>query len=84
MCLAVPARILEIRGTDPLWRVGRVDFGGVFKEVSLACVPEATVGEYVIVHAGVAISRLDEAEAQRMVAALESMRDSVRAAEPAP
>ena len=73
MCLAVPGRILGIRGEDPLWRAGRVDFGGVIKEVSLACVPEAQTGDYVIVHAGVAISRLDEAEAARMVEALQAI-----------
>lgn len=57
MCLAVPGRILGIRGEEPLWRAGRVDFGGVIKEVSLACVQRSAAGDYVIVHAGVAISR---------------------------
>ncbi len=64
MCLGIPGKIESIVGTDPLEKVGRVNFGGVFREVSLACVPEAKVGDYVIVHAGMAISVLDEKEAQ--------------------
>lgn len=73
MCLAVPGQLVGVRGEEPLWRTGRVDFGGVIKEVSLACVPEARPGEYVIVHAGVAISRLDEEEALRLLDALRSI-----------
>jgi len=64
MCLGIPGRITEIR-QDPLLRMGTVDFGGVSRAVCLACVPEAQVGDYVIVHVGFAIHRLDEAEAQR-------------------
>ncbi len=65
MCLAVPGKILSIEGDDPLARKGRVSFGGIVKEVNLAYVPDAVVGEYVIVHVGFALSTLDEAEAQR-------------------
>lgn len=67
MCLAIPGKILSMTGDDPLWREGRVDFSGVIKEVNLACVPEAVVGHYVLVHAGMAISRVDEAEAEAML-----------------
>jgi len=63
MCLGVPARIVETQAGG-LLRMGKVDFGGVSREVCLAYVPEAGVGDYVIVHAGFAISRLDEVEAQ--------------------
>jgi hydrogenase expression/formation protein HypC len=63
MCLAVPGKVMDITGDDPLMRSGKVSFGGIVKEVNLACVPEAKVGDYVIVHAGLAISILDEAEA---------------------
>ena len=63
MCLAVPGKVMEITGDDPLLRAGRVSFGGILKEVNLACVPEVKVGDYVIVHAGLAISILDEKEA---------------------
>jgi hydrogenase expression/formation protein HypC len=65
MCLAIPGKILSASGDEPLTRLGKVSFGGVIKEVSLAYVPEAGVGDYVIVHAGFALSRIDEAEAQR-------------------
>jgi len=64
MCLGVPARIVEIEEDGGLLRMGKVDFGGVTREVCLAYVPEAQVGDYVIVHVGFAISRLDEQEAQ--------------------
>jgi hydrogenase expression/formation protein HypC len=73
MCLGVPGLIQEISGDDALTRRGRVDFGGVIKEVSLAYVPEAAVGDYVIVHVGFAISRLDEAEARRVFDYLKQM-----------
>jgi len=66
MCLAVPGRILSISADDPLMRVGRVDFGGLVKEISLAYVPEAGIGDYVLVHVGFAISVIDEVEAMRV------------------
>jgi hydrogenase expression/formation protein HypC len=65
MCLAVPGKVLSTAGAD-LDRTGRVSFGGVVREVSLAYVPEAEPGDYVIVHVGFALSRLDEAEAARV------------------
>ncbi len=76
MCLAVPGQILSIeQADDPLLRSGRVDFGGVVKVVNLAYVPEAEVGDYVIVHAGFAISRLDEAEAQAVLKEIAALED---------
>ncbi len=63
MCLAVPGQVLNIEG-DQL-RTATVSFGGVTKSVSLALVPEAAVGDYVIVHVGFAISKLDEEAARR-------------------
>lgn len=62
--------IVEVEGADPLMRSGRVRFGGVMKEVNLAFVPEAGVGDYVLVHAGVALSRVDAVEAERLLASL--------------
>jgi hydrogenase expression/formation protein HypC len=56
--------VVEIDSQDDLLRSARVDFGGVVRQASLACLPEATVGDYVLVHAGFAISRLDEEEAR--------------------
>ena len=75
MCLAIPGRILDISGDDPIMRTGRVDFGGIVKEVNLAYVPEAQAGEYVIVHAGFAISTLDEAEASKVFEYLREIGD---------
>jgi len=74
MCLGVPGRVDTILGApdDPL-RMGRVDFGGVRKDVCLAYVPECDVGDYVIVHVGFAISRVDEAEALRTLEVLRAM-----------
>lgn len=66
MCLAIPGNILSITGDDMLTRMGRVNFGGIVKEVSLAYAPEAEVGDYVIVHAGFAINTLDESEANKV------------------
>lgn len=62
MCLGVPGRIVEVYETEGT-RMGRVNFGGILKEVCLAYVPEAEVGEYTIVHVGFAITRLDEESA---------------------
>lgn len=84
MCLAVPGKILSIDGDDPLTRTGKVDFGGIAKEINLACVPEAVVGDYVIVHVGMALSIVDEAEAQKVfeylaeMGELQEMDDSSR------
>jgi hydrogenase expression/formation protein HypC len=65
MCLAIPGQVLSIEGDDELTRQGRVRFGGIVKLINLACVPEAIVGDYVLVHAGVAITTVDEAAALR-------------------
>jgi hydrogenase expression/formation protein HypC len=66
MCLGIPGRIIEMGKGDGVTRAGRVDFGGVVKEASLAFVPDAGIGDYVIVHVGFAIARVDEGEAQRV------------------
>ena len=75
MCLAVPGKIASISGDDPLTRTGKIDFGGVLKEACLAYVPEAKVGDYVIVHVGFAISRLDEEEANKVFEYLREMQE---------
>jgi hydrogenase expression/formation protein HypC len=62
MCLAVPGKILSISSSD-ITRMGQISFGGISKEACLAFVPEAEVGDYVLVHAGFAISVVDEVEA---------------------
>ena len=75
MCLAIPGKVTSISGEDPLLRSGKVDFGGVLKEVSLAYVPEVKVGDYVIVHVGFALSRVDEAEANQVFEYLREMQE---------
>jgi hydrogenase expression/formation protein HypC len=65
MCLAIPGKIEKIDNPDPMTRTGTVSFGGIRKAVNLSFVPEADIGDYVIVHAGFAINKLDEAEARR-------------------
>ncbi|MBC8094842.1 MAG: HypC/HybG/HupF family hydrogenase formation chaperone [Akkermansiaceae bacterium] len=75
MCLAVPGKIVSVAGTDPLERMGKIDFGGIFKQASLAYVPEAQVGDYVIVHVGFALSRVDEDEAQKIFEYLRQMNE---------
>jgi hydrogenase expression/formation protein HypC len=77
MCLAIPGKILSVENEDPLARAGRVSFGGVVKEVNLAYVPEAAVGDYVVVHVGFAISKLDEQEAQQVFEYLKQMDELV-------
>lgn len=73
MCLAVPGKIISIEGEDPLFRRGRVNFGGIVKDVSLAYVPEAEIGEYVLVHVGFALSVVDEEEARKVFEYLREM-----------
>ena len=72
MCLAIPGKVLEIQETGPL-RSARVQFGGIVRQVSLNFVPEAELGDYVMVHVGFAISRVDAAEAERTYKLLEEM-----------
>lgn len=74
MCLAIPGKILSISDEDdPIMRIGKVSFGGIVKEVNLAYVPEAQIGDYVIVHVGFAISTLDQAEAEVVFKYLEQI-----------
>ena len=73
MCLAIPGKVERITGDEPLTRVGKINFGGVVKEASLAYVPEVKVGDYVIVHVGFALSKVDEEEAQKVFEYLKQM-----------
>ena len=74
MCLAVPGKIIEITPT-PSALMGKVDFGGVIREVCLEAVPDIKLGEYVIVHAGFALNVLSETEAQETLSALRELGD---------
>ena len=73
MCLAIPGKVVSISGDDPLVRMGKINFSGIIKEASLAYVPEVVIGDYVIVHVGFALSKVDEAEAQKVFEYLRQM-----------
>jgi hydrogenase expression/formation protein HypC len=75
MCLAVPGKIVSIEGEDPVLRCGRVDFSGIVKQINLAYVPEAKIGDYVLVHVGFAINTIDEEEANQVFEYLRQMGD---------
>ena len=84
MCLAIPGKVLSISGDDPLTRMGKIDFSGVVKEASLAYVPEVNIGDYVIVHVGFALSKVDEDEAQKVFGYLKQIGELDDLKEPAP
>ena len=73
MCLAVPGKIVEVVGDDPLLRAAKVSFAGVVKLISLTCTPDAKLGDYVLVHVGVAISVIDPKEAEETFRYLRQM-----------
>ena len=75
MCLAIPGQVLTIAGDNPLMRTARVDFGGIVKEINLAYVPEARIGDYVLAHVGFAISTVDEKEAHQVFDYLKQMEE---------
>ena len=75
MCLAIPGKVVSINGDEPLTRMGKINFSGIVKEASLAYVPEVKVGDYVIVHVGFALSRVDEEEAQKVFEYLRQMNE---------
>ena len=72
MCLAIPGKIVSVEEANGL-RSARIQFGGIVRQASLDFVPEANVGDYVMVHVGYAISRVDAAEAERTYQLLEEM-----------
>ncbi len=84
MCLAIPGRITSVTGDEPLQRAGKVDFGGVLKDVNFAYVPEAKVGDYVIVHVGFALSLVDEKEANEVFEYLRQMGELLELDERSP
>lgn len=84
MCLGIPGRVISVQ-TDALgMTMGKVSFGGVTKEVCLSWVPEARVGDYVVVHVGFAISRIDETEAREVFRLLEELEETAELSIPQP
>lgn len=83
MCLGIPGKVVAVERDQELL-IGKVDFGGVCKSVCLEHVAEAQPGDYVLVHVGFALARIDEAEAQRVFQFLETMNqlDEIEAGEP--
>ncbi len=75
MCLGIPGKITDVYQQDDL-PMGKVEFGGIAKEVCLAYTPEAAIGQYVLVHVGFAISEIDEAEAKEIFSYLEQIDQS--------
>jgi hydrogenase expression/formation protein HypC len=73
MCLGVPGKVVEIQPNPLGMTMGRVNFGGILKDVCLAYVPDVAVGDYVVVHVGFAISQVSEEEAQEVFSYLEQM-----------
>lgn len=74
MCLAIPGKLIEIASDANGVRMGRANFGGIVKQVCLEYTPEVDVGDYVLVHVGFALSKVDEEEAARTYALLEEMK----------
>lgn len=83
MCLGVPGKVVETYHEHDVL-MGRVEFGGIYKRVCLEHVPEAKIDDYVIVHVGFALSKIDEAEARRVFAFLEGMNQLDELEEPSP
>lgn len=83
MCLAVPGKVVQVCGVEEL-RSATIDFGGVQRDVSLAFVPEADVGDYVLVHVGFALAKIDEQSARETLEALQQIGqlDELRPPEP--
>ena len=84
MCLGIPGRVVSIEANPLGMTQGRVSFGGITKEVCLAYVPGVEVGDYVVVHVGFAISRIDEQEAAEVFRLLERMNETAELAIPQP
>ncbi len=82
MCLGVPGKVLEVREDPQGMSMGKVDFGGITKEVCLAYLPEAQAGDYVIVHVGFAISKVSEQEAAETFELLRQMGELAELEEP--
>ena len=73
MCLAVPGKVIELRNLESPFSSAIVDFGGIRREVSTVCVPDAAEGDYLMVHAGIAISRVNTVEAARLLDTLREL-----------
>lgn len=82
MCLAIPGKLIEISENDEGVRMGKANFGGIVKQVCLEYTPEVNTGDYVLVHVGFALSKVDEEEADRTYKLLEEMKQLSELDEP--
>ena len=73
MCLAIPGQIVEISGSDPAFRSAKVDFAGIRKQISLSFTPQASIGDYVLVHVGFALTIISEEEARKSLDFLKTL-----------
>ena len=78
MCLGVPGKVVSIEDVSDTEKIGKVEFGGVLKEVSLVYVPEVKIGQYVVVHVGFALSLIDEEEAEEIFECVKQYDDDMR------
>jgi hydrogenase expression/formation protein HypC len=82
MCLGIPGKLLEITSAEnDAMRMGKVEFGGISKDICLAYLPDAEVGDYVLVHVGFAISKLDEKEAEEIFSYIQQIEQFGEGAE---
>jgi hydrogenase expression/formation protein HypC len=82
MCLGIPGKVLEIVQQDGLMPMAKVEFGGITKDICLAYLPEAGVGDFVLVHVGFAISKIDEQEAQEIFTYIQQIGEMAEHVDP--
>lgn len=78
MCLGIPGKIVSIEGQDEISKTAKVSFAGVIKEVSLACLSEAKVNDYIVVHAGFAISVIDQKQADEVFKYVKDLEEDLK------
>ncbi len=78
MCLAIPGKIISIDSSNPFYKTAKVDFGGSIREVCTDWIPDIKVGEYVLVHVGYALNKIDEKEAEEILMMIKNIEDNQR------
>ncbi|MEG8946473.1 HypC/HybG/HupF family hydrogenase formation chaperone [Rosettibacter firmus] len=76
MCLAIPGRVISISNTDTESKIAKVDFGGVIREVCVDWIPDIKIGDYVLVHVGFALNKLDEKEAEEILNTIKNLEEN--------
>lgn len=78
MCLAIPGKIISIDSSNPFFKTAKVDFGGSIREVCIDWIPDIKVGDYVLVHVGYALNKIDEKEAEEILITIKNIEDNER------